>query len=179
MHPSGHNWYMRFLTIVRHAESTPAPAGGSDRQRTLSARGEAQCAQLRAWALDADALGAYGPVTALVSAATRTTQTFNESFADTPFVADVEFSSLIYNGHRDVTADDLLIDLAAIDPVTTSLLTVAHNPTVTELLATLLGGLPASAHEGIPVGGAYVLRIKDNEPVGRTSYEFVTAYLPD
>ncbi len=170
---------MRFLTIVRHAESTPAPAGGSDRQRTLSVRGEAQCAQLRAWALDPAALGAFGPVTALVSAATRTTQTFNESFADTPFVADVEFSSLIYNGQRDVTADDLLIDLAAIDPVTTSLLTVAHNPTVTDVLATLLSELPVSAREGIPVGGAYVLRIRDNEPVGRSPYEFVTAFVPD
>jgi len=170
---------MRFLTIVRHAESTPAVPGGSDRQRTLSARGEAQCAQLRAWALDPAALGAFGPVTALVSAATRTTQTFNESFADTPFVADVTFSSLIYNGQRDVTAEDLLIDLAAIDPVTTSLLTVAHNPTVTELLVTLLGALPDSAREGIPVGGAYVVRINDNEPIGRARYELVTAFLPD
>jgi len=170
---------MRFLTIVRHAESTPAAPGGSDRQRTLSPRGEAQCAQLRAWALDPSALGTFGPTTALVSAATRTTQTFNESFLDTPFVADVTFSSLIYNGQRDVTAEDLLIDLAAIDPVTTSLLTVAHNPTVTELLSTLLGELPDSAREGIPVGGAYVLRINDNEPVGRTRYELVTAFLPD
>ena len=50
---------------------------------------------------------------------------------------------------------------------------------MTDVLATLLSELPVSAREGIPVGGAYVLRIRDNEPVGRSSYEFVTAFVPD
>ena len=169
---------MRYLTIVRHAEAAPAAPNSDDFHRVLTPRGRQQCDELRSWALDESSLGAYGPCTALVSAATRTQQTFAAAFEDTTFVRASETSSLIYNGRRDVTAEDLLIDLQAIDPVTTSLLVVAHNPTVTELLAALTGELPASARDGVPLAGAYVLAIPSTTSVGLAWYELVDAYLP-
>jgi len=171
---------MRYLTIVRHAEALPAEGSQSDYDRRLSDRGRAQCEQLRAWASDEQQLGQYGPTTALVSTAARTMETFRRSFEDTPFVQSVETSSLIYNGRRDVTAEDLLIDLAAIDPVTTSLLVVAHNPTVHELMAVLCETLPAPlASDSYPLAGAFVLALNDTEQIGLRHYECVASFIPD
>ena len=170
---------MRSLILVRHAEAAPAAPGGDDYSRRLTERGIAQAQQLRQWATDASALGQYGPVTALVSAAARTRQTFREAFEETPFVHLSYESELIYNGRRDVSAEDLLIELQAIDPVSTSLLVVGHNPTMTELLWTLTGSLPASARDGAPLASAYVVALPDDAPVGLAHYDLVTAYLPD
>jgi phosphohistidine phosphatase len=176
----GQTCNVRYLTVVRHAESVPATAGGADFERVLSERGRAQCAQLRAWASDADELGAYGPTMALVSAAARTRETFRLAFEGTPFAASCEYSELIYNGRREVSGEDLLIDLAAIDPVTTSLLVVAHNPTVLEVMLALSSELPRKVRKGhFPVGAAFVLALPEDRPVGLMSYEVVASYVPD
>src|ERR1700686_3520060 len=118
---------MRYLTVVRHAKSAPAKAGESDFVRTLNKRGRDECERLRKWASDPGELGRFGPTTALVSSAARTRETFRRAFHGTAFVESCEFSELIYNGRRDVTAQDLRIYLAAIDPVATPLLVVVHN----------------------------------------------------
>ena len=170
---------MRYLTIVRHAKAEKAAPGQSDFDRTLSDRGRRQCEQLRTWASDANELGLYGPTTALVSSSARTRETFRLAFNDTPFVDERVFSELIYNGRRDVSGEDLLIDLAAIDPVTTSLLIVGHNPTVLELVWILVKKLPVSLRDGFPTAGAYVLAIPEDQPVGLAHYEFVTAFITD
>jgi phosphohistidine phosphatase SixA len=129
--------------------------------------------------MDERALGQFGPVTALVSGAARTRQTFRRAFEETPLVASSYESDLIYNGRRDVTAEDLLIELAALDPVSTSLLVVGHNPTMTELLWRLTGSLPMSARDGAPLASCYVLRLHDDVPVGLATYELVSAFIPD
>ena len=170
---------MRYLTIVRHAKAVPATPGGRDVERVLAERGRAQCATLRAWASDPAALGAYGPTTALVSSSARTRETFALAFDGTSFVAHHEFSDLIYNGTRDVTAEDVLIDLAAIDPVTTSLLVVAHNPTVLELVLGLARRAPKSLRDGhYPLAGAYVFALPDDRPVGLAHYDVVEHFIP-
>lgn len=171
---------MRYLTLVRHAKATPAAPGASDFERTLNDRGRDQCRQLREWATDPEALGRFGPTIALVSAAARTRETFARAFDETSFVSAREFSELIYNGRRDVSAEDVLIDLAAIDPVVTSLLVVGHNPTMAELMFTLVEKLPRSLREGhYPLGGAYVLALPEDRPVGLARYELVARYVPD
>ena len=171
---------MRYLTVVRHAKATPAKAGDVDFERQLTKRGREQCRQLRAWASDADGLGRFGPVTALVSSAARTTETFHRAFAGTAFVAHAEFSELIYNGARYVSAEDLLTDLAAIDPVRGSLLVVGHNPTVHELMASLAKELPKALRGyHYPLGGAFVLALHDERQIGLSRYEVVASYIPD
>jgi phosphohistidine phosphatase len=169
---------VRYLTIVRHAKAEKAAPGQSDFDRTLSDRGRRQCDQLRAWASDLSELGRYGPTTALVSSSARTRETFQLALDGTAFVGERFFSELIYNGRHDVTGEDLLIDLAAVDPVTTSLLVVGHNPTVLELVWALVSKLPASLRDGFPTAGACVLAIPEDQPVGLAHYEFVTAYVP-
>jgi phosphohistidine phosphatase SixA len=170
---------MRFLTIVRHAKAEKDSDDGSDFARTLSGRGRRQCERLREWASSDEELGQFGPTTALVSAAARTLETFHLAFEGTSFVSDVHASALIYNGRRRVTAEDVLIDLAAIDPVTTSLLVIAHNPTVLELLLTLASDLPLEFAHEYPLAGAYVLALRDDEPVGLGPYEFVRRFAPE
>ena len=171
---------MRYLTVVRHAKAAPAQPGDSDFDRALAKRGREQCKQLRAWARDADALGRFGPTTALVSAAARTRETFARAFEGTPFVTRSEFSELIYNGHRDVSAESLLADLAAIDPVSSSLLVVGHNPTVHELVSSLAVELPKALREyHYPLGAAFVLALRDDRQIGLSRYEVVASYVPD
>ena len=171
---------VRYLTVVRHAKASPGVAGESDFERTLNKRGREQCAQLREWAGEKKGLGRFGPTTALVSAAARTKETYQRSFEGTNFVAHVEFSELIYNGHRDVTAEDVLIDLAAIDPVTTSLMVVGHNPTVFYLMLALAKELPkAMRGDRYPLGGAFVLELPEDRSVGLERYEVVASFVPD
>jgi phosphohistidine phosphatase len=170
---------MRYLTIVRHAKAEKESDDGSDFSRTLNARGRRQCEQLRAWASDESELGQFGPTTALVSAAARTTETFRRAFEGTGFVAQYSKSSLIYNGRRHVSAEDVLIDLAAIDPVSTSLLVVGHNPTVLELLLSITRDLPSEFDDEYPLAAAYVLELRENEPVGSGPYDFVRRYVPE
>ena len=154
--------------------------GESDFDRTLNKRGREQCAQLREWASDQSELGRFGPTVALVSAAARTKETFQRSFEGTPFVSHVLFSELIYNGHRDVTTEDVLIDLAAIDPVTTSLMVVGHNPTVFYLMLALAKHLPkAMRGDRYPLGGAFVLELPEDRSVGLERYEVVASFVPD
>ena len=145
----------------------------------MSERGRRQCEQLRVWASDESELGRFGPTTALVSAAARTKETFQRAFDATPFVTECSFSELIYNGQRDVSAEDVLIDLAAIDPVTTSLLVVGHNPTVLELLWALSPELPVSPRDGYPTAAAFVLAIPEDRQIGLAHYELVARYVPD
>ena len=170
---------MRYVTIVRHCESSPAKSGESDYERVLSDKGKDQAQQLRSWAMDSQALAKYGPTTALVSSAARTRETFKRAFEDTPFVKTVNFSELIYNGKRDVSAEDLLSDLAAIDSVVTSLLLVAHNPSVHELVFSLTQELPDVLKGEYPLGGAFVLAIPDNQQIGLVQYELVDSFIPD
>jgi phosphohistidine phosphatase len=171
---------VRYLTVVRHAKASPATPGTPDFDRGLAKRGREQCARLRKWADDPDELGRFGPTTALVSAAARTKETFRRAFDGTTFVERHEYSEIIYNGRHEVTAEDLLVNLAAIDPVTTSLLVVGHNPTVHELMLILANELPAALREyHYPLGGAFVLALPDDRQVGLARYDVVASYIPD
>ncbi len=115
-----------------------------------------------------------------MSSAARTRETFRRAFHGTAFVTHCEFSELIYNGVRDVSAQDVLIDLAAIDPVTTSLLVVAHNPTVLELMYSVAKELPKVLRTNhYPLGGAFVLALPDDRPVALERYDVVASFVPD
>jgi phosphohistidine phosphatase len=170
---------MRYLTIVRHAKATRAKPGVNDVDRELSGRGRRQCEQLRAWADDTHELGQFGPATALVSAAARTRETFHLAFEGTALVGASFSSARLYNGVRHVGVSDILSELAAVDPVVTSLVVVAHNPTVHELLLALVGDRPSLAREGYPVGAAYVVAIPEDATIHLARCSLVASYVPD
>jgi len=171
---------MRYLIVVRHAKAVPAEAGIDDFDRPLNEKGRAQASLLRTWVTDKKKLGAYGPATALVSSAARTRETYALAFAGTAMVHAVETSALIYNGHRDVTAEEVLAELAAIDPVTESLMVVGHNPTVLELVELLAEGTVDAIDRGrYPLGAAIVLRLPEDEQIGLRKYPFVKSFVPE
>jgi phosphohistidine phosphatase len=170
---------MRYLTVVRHAKAERGAPDQRDYDRELNDRGRRQCEALREWASDDSELGRFGPTTALVSSAARTRETFRRAFDGTAFVGERFFSDLIYNGARDVSAEDVLIDLAALDPVTTSLMVVGHNPTVLEFIWRLCDKLPPTLRENYPLAGAFVLALPEEEQVGLGPYPLVASYVPD
>ncbi|MHB8380041.1 MAG: SixA phosphatase family protein [Acidimicrobiales bacterium] len=170
---------MRFLTIVRHARAEKPTAEKIDFDRRLSDRGKRQCQQLRAWASAEDELARFGPATALVSAAARTRETYQLAFEGTPLIVDHVFSQRIYNGVRPVSAEDVLVELAATDPVGTSLLVVGHDPTMAELLWSLARELPRAPRDGFPLAGAFVLALPEDRPIGLDTYDVVAKYVPD
>jgi phosphohistidine phosphatase len=170
---------VRSLVIVRHAKTSPAGVGEPDFHRTLNGRGRKECKLLREWAIDPESLGRYGPVTALVSSAARTRETYQRAFDGTDFVVGVEFQSSIYNGLHDVSGEDLLEALVALDPVTTSLMIVAHNPSVHELAELLARKPPESLRRNYPLGGAYVLALPDGERLGAGPYDVVASFVPE
>ena len=176
----GQNGGVRYLTLVRHAKSSPAPPMASDFDRVLSGRGRKECKQLRAWASDAESLGRFVPVSALVSAAARTRETFELAFEGTGFVGAHQFDKSIYGGPREVSGKDLLFALREFDSGTTSLMIVAHNPSMHELALLLARVAPDSLRtRGYELGGAYVFELPDEEPLGSTPYEIVASYIPD
>jgi phosphohistidine phosphatase len=176
----GQNVDVRYLTLVRHAKSSAALPMGFDFDRVLSGRGRKECKQLRAWASDKESLGRYGPVSALVSAAARTRETFERAFEGTGFVVAHQYDKSIYGGTREVSGKDLLGALRAFDPGTTSLMIVAHNPSMHELALLLARDAPDSLRtRGYALGGAYVFELPDEEPLGSTRYEIAASYIPD
>lgn len=166
---------MRFLTIVRHCESTP---GTDDYARTLSANGRSQAEWLRQSALSESGLGQYGPTTCLLSSAARTRETYALAFAGTPFVRSLQHSELIYNGHRHVSGVDLLAPLAEVDPGTESLCVIAHNPSVLELVHELSDNVPDEFVDNFPVGAAYVLEIPSDRTIGIGHHRVAATFHP-
>ena len=153
---------------------------GLDFDRVLSGRGRRQCKQLHAWAKDPEALGAYGPVVALVSSAARTRETFHRSFDDTDWIVAQEFRKSLYSCSREVTGEDLLDELIEFDTVSTSLLIVGHNPSMHELALLLASEAPESLRShGYELGGAYVFELSDRERITHRRYELVARFVPD
>lgn len=167
---------VRYFVIIRHCKATPAPPGGDDYVRPLAPRGREQADQLAAWIKERRAQ--WGDVTALVSSAKRTQETFQLGVSPSGLVVTKHDSDLIYNGRREVSADDVLIDVAAVDPVTTSLMVVGHNPTLYELILTLATDIPDQFRDGFPTGSACVLRLLDNQQIGRSHYQVDEVFIP-
>lgn len=174
---------MRHLVVVRHAEAVVAAPGAPDVERSLSARGRRACARLREWADDDAALGAFGPVNALVSGARRTRETFEEAFAGTRFVREVTTTLRIYNGVRAVALDEVFSELAEIDDGEHGLLLVAHSPTVAELVWALTGeghGHGDGHGDGYPLAGATVIEWDlAGHPVAVGDARVLARYVPE
>ena len=169
---------MRSLTVVRHCAAEPTSPGGTDFDRELTEEGVEQARQLRERFTEPFGLFNTAPTTALVSAARRTRDTFEHAFGGLRFIREVHTSNLIYNGRQDVSGDELLFDLAAIDPVSDSLIVVAHFPTVWELVLTLASDVPDEFREDFPLGAATMFEIREDEPVGLAQYRVVTTFVP-
>ncbi len=169
---------VRYLIVVRHATAEDPEPGRGDYERALTKKGRRQCARLRAWAEDPGALGRFGPATAVVSTAARTRETFERGLAGTPLVAESFESAALYNGRRHVGVEDVVGELVAHDTADRSLLVVGHNPTVREVVDVLGVGVPLAREAWFPKGGAVVLEIADDRPIGAGGHRCVGFFDP-
>lgn len=118
------------LVVIRHAKAEQA--GPTDFERELAARGRADSAALGAW------LAARGVVAdhALVSAATRTQQTWAEVAGAAGWTIDAELDRGLYAAGPETALDILR---AAPDDAGT-LVVIGHNPTIAYLAQLLDDG---------------------------------------
>ena len=142
---------MHELILLRHAETVPAEAGGEDRSRPLSDRGEQEARAAGHW------LAAHGarPERMLCSPAERARQTAELSLAALGQQPAVQLAEEIY----DATPGELLALLDQHDDVG-SLLLVGHNPGIERLVALLVEGR-SDEFRGMPPGGLAVLHLEE------------------
>jgi phosphohistidine phosphatase len=175
----GQTGRVRYLVVVRHAHAEDPVPGTADSDRALTKKGRRQCARLRAWAEEADALGRVGPVTAVVSPSARTVETYERAFAGTAMAAEFVLSPALYNGRRYVGVDEVVAELVAHDAPSRSLMVVGHNPTVREVVDALGVGVPLARPGWFPKGGAVVLELGDGRPIGAGGHRCAALYDPN
>jgi phosphohistidine phosphatase len=115
------------LVVVRHAKAEAY--GPTDFERELSPRGKADAAAAGSW-LAAQEVGADA---AIVSAATRTRQTWEVLSGAAGWKVEPDLDHALYGGDEDVVLDQVRLT----DESVGTLVVVGHNPTM-GLLAQLL-----------------------------------------
>lgn len=118
------------LVVVRHARAEPF--GPTDFARELTPRGRADAAAAGAW-LAGQGIVAAG---ALVSAAVRTCQTWEELAAAAGWSIDPDVQQALYGADEDAVLDLV----SATDESVGTLVVVGHNPTVGTLAQLLDDG---------------------------------------
>ncbi len=115
------------LFLLRHAEASPTPRGGTDFDRPLSNQGELDAILSARWLNKHHAL----PLTANSSPATRARQTVTALSTRRPSeTLDLEFDERLYLAN----VQTLLEILAETSESINRLLLVGHNPGLTQLL---------------------------------------------
>jgi phosphohistidine phosphatase SixA len=139
---------MHELILLRHAEASPAAAGGDDHSRPLSERGEREARAAGRW------LAAHGirPDRVLCSPARRTRETADLVLAALE-AAMPEFAEEIY----EASPGELLALLDREDGARTVML-VGHNPGIERLVALLVEGR-SDEFRGMPPAGLAVLHL--------------------
>lgn len=143
---------MRDLILLRHAEALPLSAGGSDRDRPLSLRGEAEARDAGVWlrnqgvTLDA----------ALCSSARRAQMTVERALDASGDSVLPRFVAGIY----EATPGDLLALLEQHAGDAGRVLLVGHNPGLEQLLALMTEGL-SDPVRGMPPGSVAWLQLDE------------------
>ena len=115
------------LFLLRHAEASPTPRGGTDFDRPLSNQGELDAILTARWLNEHHAL----PLTANSSPATRAHQTITALSTRRPSeTLDLAFDERLYLAN----VQTLLEILAETSESINRLLLVGHNPGLTQLL---------------------------------------------
>jgi phosphohistidine phosphatase len=132
----GDGEHVRTLVLLRHAKSD-RPPGVPDLQRPLAERGRREAALAGAW------LAAHQQVDlVLCSPSLRTVQTA-DAVRDAGVSAERVPAAAVY----DAEPDDILGEIALVDPAVTTLLVVGHFPGLPELALRLAG--PASDADAV------------------------------
>ncbi len=135
---------MPFLTLLRHAKAAVQLPGQEDFDRPLTERGRTDATRM------GKLLAELNLDTALVSAAARTTETWNLASADHPIKLQPTVEQSLYL----CRAAHLIERLRALPPDLQSVVVVGHNPCMQEVALWLAGKTKAPGagqmHEKFP-----------------------------
>lgn len=120
------------LTLIRHAETKPAPAGSPDHDRTLTDKGQADCGKLGPWIAEQLPAADYW----LVSSAKRAQQTADLllNWQQQPKPTRRDEPALYHENEDDIIRrlNDLKADIL-------HAVVIAHNPCISYLAFKLTG----------------------------------------
>ncbi|TWU36602.1 phosphohistidine phosphatase [Novipirellula aureliae] len=119
------------LLLMRHAKSDWGDAGLTDHQRPLNKRGRRDAPAMGQWLVENDCC----PTRILCSSAVRTRETFDRLQPQLEAKPDVFYSDLLYGA----TAETLARVVRREGDNATSLMVIAHNPGISELVSCLAG----------------------------------------
>lgn len=142
---------MHDLILLRHAEARHATPGGDDRERPLSANGEAEAKAAGRWLAEHDAQ----PQLTLCSDAPRAKLTAELALAELG-ACEVRDESAIY----DATPGDLLALLDSCRDMA-QVMVVGHNPGLEQLVALLVSG-QSGDFRGMPPAAVAWIRLGDS-----------------
>jgi phosphohistidine phosphatase len=150
---------MRRLILLRHAKTERDAPSGKDQDRRLDERGRLDGAEIGRWL----ALNNYRPDLALVSAATRTQQTWELLHAAMPSVR-VKHMPELYGADP---SELLKIIRGAAKANPQCLMILAHNPGLHELALALSGSGDAAGRHALsanlPTAGVAVIDFKTDD----------------
>jgi phosphohistidine phosphatase len=132
---------MHRLMLLRHAKSDWSRPGMPDRNRPLNARGRAAAPAMAAHILARD----FVPQRALVSAATRTRETWKLMLPFFPKKPETLFEARLYES----TPQTILAVIKETPAAIQSLMVVGHNPGLQALAMALVGAGDAQAREDL------------------------------
>lgn len=138
---------MKTLLLMRHAKSSWANEGQPDHQRPLNARGQRDAPRMGRWIQQSG----YLPQVLLSSDSTRTRETAALLLPELSPAPRFEFLETLY--HADVS---ILVRVAQeTDSEVNSLMLLAHNPGMEELISSLRG-----RHEALPTSGLAIFELE-------------------
>lgn len=154
------------LILLRHAHAEPMSSSGSDAERPLSLRGEAEADAAAAW------LAQHGlPERVVCSPARRARETCTRVLASAGYV-DTREDPRIYEA-----TPGTLLDVIADHRDCRRLMLVGHNPGF-ESLAALLATGQSGDHRGMPPGGIAVLALTREAELEPGSARLITFWSP-
>lgn len=157
--------------LLRHAHSGMANPGQGDFDRTLDGRGYAEAEIVADKASDRG----YRPDVILCSTAVRCRETADAIKRSLHDDFEIDFIDEMYNA-----SEQTYLDLISSQKDSQSVMLVGHNPTIADLLESLVGEDAFHAHmpSGFPTAGLAVLAFGSNNSASPLKWELVDFIAP-
>ena len=123
---------MRTLLVLRHGKSDWDATFGSDEQRPLAKRGKDAAKRIGTFVTDVGVM----PDLAITSPAVRARETLNAAIKAGHWETPVQENRLLYEGG----VNGIIDLLRNVDPRVSTVLLAGHQPTSSNLVASLIGG---------------------------------------
>ena len=166
-----HSTSVNRVYLLRHAHSGMANPGQGDFDRTLDDRGYAEAEIVADKAADKG----YCPQVILCSTAVRCRQTSDAIRRSLPGEPEITFIDEMYNA-----SEQTYLDLISSQSESQSVMLIGHNPTIADLLESLVGEDDFHSHlpSGFPTAGLAVLSCDASDEASPLKWKVVDFIAP-